>query len=171
MKFGPIPLDQAAGVLQGIAAGLDYAHERKIIHRDLKPSNVMIARAGGLKIMDFGIAHQARTGSAETRTAAWGTPHYMAPEQAMGSVSKASDLYSLGVIAYELVTGVRPFDGPDFVEPKLRKSFEAVTTRDATLPAGLDEFFAAALEPDPTKRPASAAAFVAEFRRAAARPS
>ncbi|MEQ1920808.1 MAG: serine/threonine-protein kinase, partial [Elusimicrobiota bacterium] len=149
-----------------IAGGLDYAHERKIIHRDLKPSNVMVGRDGAVKVMDFGIAHQASAATGMTRTGASGTPPYMAPEQGMGSVSKASDLYALGAMAYEMVTGVRPFEGPDFLEQKLRKTFTPATQRDAALPAGLDAFFATALEPDPTKRSASGAEFVAAFRQA-----
>ncbi|MCM2303867.1 MAG: protein kinase [Elusimicrobia bacterium] len=163
-----LPLAQAEKILEGIAEGLDYAHRLKIIHRDLKPSNVMVSRDGAtVKVMDFGIAHQA-TATGLTRTEASGTPPYMAPEQGMGSVSKASDLYALGVMAYEMVCGARPFDGPDFLEPKLRKEFTPVTRRGRALPAGLDAFFAAALDPDPTKRPATGAAFLLAFRQALA---
>jgi serine/threonine-protein kinase len=90
----------------------------------------------------------------------------MAPEQSLGSVSKASDLYSLGVVAYELLTGARPFDGPDFLEPKLRKEFTAATKRNAALPAALDAFFSRALEPDPTQRFSSASEFGKAFAAA-----
>ena len=151
-------------IVAEICAALDYAHGRGIIHRDLKPANVMIAQDGSAKVMDFGIAHQSSGGAAQTRTATLaGTPPYMAPEQGLGSVSKASDLYSLAVVAYELLTGVRPFDGPDYLEPKLRKQYEPVTRRIASLPAALDGFFTQALEPDPTKRLPSALAFSKAF--------
>lgn len=161
-----LPLAQAEKILDGIAGALDYAHRLKIIHRDLKPSNVMVSRDGAMvKVMDFGIAHQA-TSTGLTRTEASGTPPYMSPEQGMGSVSKSSDLYALGVMTYEMVAGVRPFEGPDFLEPKLRKEFVPVTQRGRALPAGLDAFFAAALDPDPTKRPATGAAFLLAFRQA-----
>jgi len=163
-----LPLAQAEKVLDGITGALDYAHRLKIIHRDLKPSNVMVSRDGAtVKVMDFGIAHQA-TSTGLTRTEASGTPPYMSPEQGMGSVSKSSDLYALGVMTYEMVAGVRPFEGPDFLEPKLRKEFVPVTQRGRALPAGLDAFFAAALDPDPTKRPATGAAFLLAFRQALA---
>jgi serine/threonine-protein kinase len=117
--------------------------------------------------MDFGIAHQSSGGAAMTRTStAAGTPPYMAPEQGLGSVSKASDLYSLGAVAYELLTGVRPFDGPDYLEPKLRKEFMPITRRDTALPSALDRFFDKALDPDPTKRFSSAAGFSKAFASA-----
>lgn len=157
---------QAEKILEGIAGALDYAHGLKIIHRDLKPSNVMVSRDGAtIKVMDFGIAHQA-TSTGLTRTEASGTPPYMSPEQGMGSVSRSSDLYALGVMTYEMVAGARPFDGPDFLEAKLRKEFTPVSQRGRALPAGLDAFFASALDPDPTKRPATGAAFLLAFRQA-----
>ncbi|HXT01058.1 MAG TPA: serine/threonine-protein kinase, partial [Elusimicrobiota bacterium] len=150
-----------------ISAALTYAHGRGVIHRDLKPSNVMVTAGGAVKVMDFGIAHQSRsTATRMTQTVASGTPPYMAPEQAMGSVSKASDLYALGVMTYELLTGRRPFDGPDYLGPKLEKRYAPATQVNPALPAALDPFFAAALDPDPTKRPADAAAFMEAFGRA-----
>lgn len=161
-----LPPAQAEKILAGIAGALDYAHGLKIIHRDLKPSNVMVTRDGlAVKVMDFGIAHQA-TSTGLTRTAASGTPPYMSPEQGLGSVSKSSDLYALGVMTYEMLAGVRPFDGPDFLEPKLRREFAPVTQRGKALPAGLDAFFASALDPDPTRRPATGGDFLQAFRRA-----
>ncbi|HXT01057.1 MAG TPA: protein kinase [Elusimicrobiota bacterium] len=154
---------RAREVVAQVCSALEYAHGRRIIHRDLKPANVMFAADRSVKVMDFGIAHQSTGGGADTRTmTAAGTPQYMAPEQGMGSVSKASDLYALGAMAYELLTGSRPFDGPDFLEPKLRKEFLPAAKVNPSLPAAVDAFFAAALEPDPLKRPASAL----EFRKA-----
>jgi tetratricopeptide (TPR) repeat protein len=149
-----------------ICDALQYAHERKIVHRDLKPANVMIDVAGAAKVMDFGIAHQARGAATMTQTSVSGTPPYMSPEQGFGSVSKASDLYALAVMTYEMLTGVRPFDGPDFLEPKLRKEFVPASTLNPALGPGVDDFFATALDPDPTKRPADAAAFALALGRA-----
>lgn len=162
-----LPLAAARKTVGEIAAALGYAHGRGIIHRDLKPSNVMLAKDGCAKVMDFGIAHQARTAATQmTRTAACGTPPYMAPEQGLGSVSKASDLFALGAMTYELLTGRRPFEGPDYLEQKLQRRYEPATRLNPALPAALDHFFAAALDPDPTKRPADAAAFMEAFGRA-----
>jgi tetratricopeptide (TPR) repeat protein len=155
--------EQARGIVAHVCAALTAAHGRRIVHRDLKPSNLMLSDDGEIKVMDFGIAHQSLHGGAYTQTSASGTPPYMAPEQAMGSVSSASDLYALGVMAYELLAGVRPFDGPDFLGPKMRGEFAPVTSRKAALPARLDAFFASALSPDPTRRPADAAAFASAF--------
>jgi tetratricopeptide (TPR) repeat protein len=161
--IGSLKPEQARGIVSASCAALTAAHARRIVHRDLKPSNVMISEDGEVKIMDFGIAHQARGAATMTQTSASGTPPYMAPEQAMGSVSSASDLYALGVMAYELLAGTRPFDGPDYLGPKMRGDFPRVTSRGKPLPAKLDYFFASALSPDPAKRPRDAAAFAAAF--------
>jgi hypothetical protein len=109
-----LTLPQVAGVLDGLLGGLAHAEKHGIVHRDLKPENVMVTSAGGVKIADFGMAkmreleaHDKLTDSGTTV----GTPAYMAPEQALGrDVGPATDLYSVGVIAYELLTGGVPFD-------------------------------------------------------------
>ena len=162
-----LPPAAARKILGEIAGALSYAHAHNIIHRDLKPSNVMIAKNGATKVMDFGIAHQSRTAATQmTRTAACGTPPYMSPEQGMGSVSKASDLYALGVMTYELLTGKRPFEGPNFLDQKLQRLYQPATAANPELPAAIDHFFKVALDPDPTKRPASAEAFMEALGRA-----
>ncbi len=153
-------------VVTQICEALQYAHERKIVHRDLKPANVMLDASGAAKVMDFGIAHQSRGAATMTKTSVSGTPPYMSPEQGFGSVSKSSDLYALGVMTYEMLTGVRPFDGPDFLEPKLRKEFAPASRVNAALGPEVDAFFNRALDPDPTKRPPDAAAFAFELGRA-----
>jgi serine/threonine-protein kinase len=161
-----LPVPAVRRLVAQIGSALGAAHGRDIIHRDLKPSNVMIVGDGSAKVMDFGVAHQSRAATALTLTAAAGTPPYMAPEQGLGSVSKASDLYALGVMTYELLAGTRPFEGPDFLDAKLQRRYEAITLRTPALPAGLDAFFAQALEPDPTKRYSNTALFISEFDRA-----
>ena len=162
-----LPIPAARRIVGEIAAALTYAHGHNIIHRDLKPSNVMIAKSGAAKVMDFGIAHRSRASATQmTQTIACGTPPYMAPEQGMGSVSKASDLYALGVMTYELLTGRRPFDGPNYLAQKLERRYEPATKANPALPPALDHFFETALDPDPTKRPATAAAFMEAFGRA-----
>jgi tetratricopeptide (TPR) repeat protein/predicted Ser/Thr protein kinase len=162
-----LPLPAARRIVREVAGALGAAHAAAIIHRDLKPGNVMIGPDGAAKVMDFGIAHQSHAAATRmTQTIASGTPPYMPPEQVMGSVSKASDLYALGVMAYELVTGARPFEGPDFLEQKIQRRYQPATARNASLPRSLDAFFAQALDPDPTKRHEGAAAFADAFERA-----
>jgi hypothetical protein len=115
---GHLGLAQTAGVLEGLLAALDYAGAREIVHRDLKPENVMLTSGGGVKIADFGIA-KAYTKLATARVLTTtgttvGTPAYMSPEQALGRpVGPQADLYSVGVIAYELLVGRVPFERPD----------------------------------------------------------
>jgi eukaryotic-like serine/threonine-protein kinase len=107
---GRLALPQIAGALEGLLAGLDHAAARGVVHRDLKPENVLVTGEGRVKIADFGIAKAVnRIWTAQYRTATGmtlGTPTYMAPEQAMGhEVSVRTDLYAVGVIAYEQLTG------------------------------------------------------------------
>lgn len=115
---GPLPTDEACAILGDIAAALDYAHQQGFVHRDIKPSNVMLRRSSDGEtweavLMDFGVAkiHDARTGI--TGTGAIGTIDYMAPEQIMAAkeVDTRADIYALGVMAYEMLTGQRPFKG------------------------------------------------------------
>lgn len=165
-RAGRLSPAQTRRLLADACSALDYAHARRIVHRDLKPSNVMLTPEGGVKVMDFGIAHQSRGGGDLTRTTVSGTPHYMPPEQGMGSVSRASDFYALGVMTYELLTGARPFSGPDFVGPKINREYPPASALVPTLPPRVDGFFARVLDPDPTKRPATAADFLAAYDEA-----
>ncbi len=165
-ESGRLTVERARRVLREVASALDYAHSRHIIHRDLKPSNVMITPDGTAKVMDFGIAHQASGDNTLTTTAASGSPPYMAPEQAFGSVSQAADIYALAVMTYEMLTGARPFNGPNYLEQKLQKIYAPPSERDASLGPGLDAFFSNAFDPDPTKRPQEAGKFLRGFEEA-----
>jgi hypothetical protein len=110
----------AAGIGAEIARGLSHAHERGVVHRDVKPANVLLSKRGEVKIVDFGIAYRERMpsldeplGRAED-AAGFGTPAYMSPEQILGEfVDARSDLFSLGVVLYQMVAGARPFDAED----------------------------------------------------------
>lgn len=107
-----LPIDQVLNIVAQVAQGLAYAHEYEIVHRDVKPSNIMVIRDGHVKITDFGIARMASS-SVRTQTGmVLGSPKYMSPEQVMGkSIDQRSDIFSLGVMLYEMLTGQAPFDG------------------------------------------------------------
>ncbi len=109
-KCGRLPYDVAAIIAMQVARALDYVHYRGIVHRDIKPANVMIARAGGVKLMDFGIARDANFGDLTEAGTGIGTPAYMSPEQVLGDKLDArSDIFSLGVVLYQMLTGKKPF--------------------------------------------------------------
>src|SRR4051794_2250853 len=115
---GRLSLTQLAGTLLGALAGLAHAEQRGVVHQDLKPENIMVTAQGSVKIADFGIAKAVSSAQAEasliTTGATLGTPRYMAPERALGqAVGPWSDLYSLGVIAFELQVGRPPFAETD----------------------------------------------------------
>ena len=107
-----LPLDEAIGLVSQAAAALDHAHANQVIHRDVKPGNIMLEPSGHVKVMDFGIA-KIETGSDLTSTGLiMGTPNYMSPEQAKGlKLDGRSDIFSLGCVLYECLTGVKPFHG------------------------------------------------------------
>src|SRR5690606_28241293 len=112
IERGPLPLEEALRIASEIARGLAKAHERGIVHRDIKPANVAITGDNLVKILDFGIAKLADVSVTQT-VGAIGTLAYMSPEQAFGEiVDHRTDIWSLGVVLYEMLTGVRPFRGP-----------------------------------------------------------
>src|SRR5436190_12244671 len=107
-----MPWQEAAAIVGKVARALQAAHSHHIVHRDIKPANIMINTGGEPKIMDFGIA-KASAAQLTIAGQVFGTPAYMSPEQASGEdVDGRSDIFSLGAVLYELVTNVRPFEGP-----------------------------------------------------------
>lgn len=145
-----------------VARALEAAHRQGIIHRDVKSHNVMVTREGRVKLMDFGIARVAGGGGIKTATGSvLGTPEYMAPEQARsGESSPQTDIYSLGVLLYEIATGRLPFSGSDPFAVALKHISEvAVPPRqiDPTIPDWLETVIVKTLEKDPARRYASAA--------------
>ncbi len=109
-----LSIEKIIRILSQVGQALHYAHQQNIIHRDLKPENILFNAQGDALLADFGIATMLSTSSIEHLTTVSGTPPYMAPEQFRGIISKESDQYALGCIAYELVTGRLPFSAPDF---------------------------------------------------------
>lgn len=167
-RRGRLPMPEAWRIVEQAGEALAFAHKRDIIHRDLKPSNVMIAEGGAVKVMDFGVARQAKDAVSKlsmTNTIV-GTPPYMAPEQEQGLVCKESDVYALAVCYYELVTGRLPFQGTGagMLLNKMNKSYAPPSTLAPELPSALDELFAKAFEPDPVRRFHTVAEFLGALR-------
>jgi serine/threonine-protein kinase len=155
-RIGRLPSDKAIEIARKICAGLAAAHAKGILHRDLKPANIMINGEGEALIMDFGLAAVAH----DVTDVRSGTPAYMAPEQLAGKeVTIKSDIYSLGLVLYELFTGKRAYDGADYEEVTAARRYGTVS-RPSTLIRDLDPRIERAilrcLEPEPRDRPASA---------------
>jgi serine/threonine-protein kinase len=154
---------QIVEVLRGVAEALDYAHSRGVVHRDVKPQNVLLDEAGRVYLADFGIAKIVESSSQLTQTGTiTGTPQYMAPEQAKGgTIDYRADIYALGVVAYELLTGSPPFSADTPVGILLKHCSEPVPRPAATLvPGAATETLVKCLAKEPGDRWASASEFV-----------
>jgi eukaryotic-like serine/threonine-protein kinase len=164
---------QAAGLVRQVLEGARFAHRNGIVHRDLKPQNVMVDEEGKAVVTDFGIA---RAGVSEITQAGsvLGTPHYLSPEQAQGfEVTPVSDLYSIGVILYEALTGRVPFEGESAVAVAMKQVSQAPQLPSSINPQvspALDAVVMRALEKDPGQRFQSADAFIAALDAAMKEP-
>src|SRR5712692_9389058 len=119
-SLGKVPAPQVMNVLRQTAEGLKKAHANNVIHRDIKPANIMVAENGDVKILDFGIAKLRDAKKDLTGNTVLGTPYYMSPEQAMGQpIDNRTDLYSLGITAFHLLTGKKPFEAKSQVDVML----------------------------------------------------
>ena len=163
-----LPLDQALDIVVQVAQGLDYAHEYGIVHRDVKPANIMVVRDGHVKITDFGIARMAST-SVRTQTGmVLGSPKYMSPEQVMGKqIDNRSDIFSLGVMLYEMLTGQVPFNGEN-INAIMYQIMNAVppppNTLNPALPEMLNFIVAKALAKAPDDRYGDAGELAEDLR-------
>ena len=169
LRSGRLPVRRALELALAVAGGLAFAHDHGLVHRDVKPQNVLLSREGEVKVTDFGIARSLHMEHGVTQTGTvLGTGEYLAPEQASGKpVSPATDVYSLGVVLWELLAGDVPFVGENFVAvalrhvneppPSLRERRPDVTPR---LEAAVDR----ALAKDPGRRFPSMEAFAKELR-------
>src|SRR5215210_1180258 len=156
-RIGRLPQDKAVEVARQLCAGLAAVHERGVLHRDLKPANIMLDEHGEVRITDFGIAALA----IEDRREMAGTPAYMSPEQLEGhELTARSDIYSLGLVLYELFTGKKAFEATSLPELlRLRRSDTTPTSPAEHVPELdplIERVIFRCLERDPTKRPASA---------------
>ena len=163
---GRVPRAEVLYILRQLAGALDYAHRQGVVHRDLKPSNVMIDREGNAFLTDFGIARTAGRDKDLTGTGlVIGTPGYMAPEQARGDgiADKAADIYSFGVMAFEILTGTVPYDhenGFDVILAHMNDPIPKASERGTDLPKAIDPVLARAMAKDQTKRFETATEFV-----------
>ena len=155
---------KAIELLEQAARGVQHAHEKGIVHRDLKPDNILVAGGTVAKVADFGLAHLADAGTSLTRTGtALGTPMYMAPEQVSGrpDVTVRTDVYALGTILYQILTGRTPFDAET-----VSQVYEKILQEDPLpAPGELGTVALKAMEKEPSRRYASAAEFADELRR------
>jgi len=156
IKERPLKLDQALDIAIQAAEGLRAAHQKGIVHRDIKSSNLMLTSAGQVKIMDFGLA-QLTGGTRITKTETLlGTPAYMSPEQAQRlETDRRTDIWSLAVVLYEMVTGRLPFEGerePAVVHSIIHEPHEPITALRAGVPLELDRLVGKGLAKNPAQR-------------------
>ena len=158
---GPLEPAWVLDVAGQVAAGLAAAHAQGLVHRDIKPANLLLAPGGTVKITDFGIASAAGSASLTLAGTLPGTPGYLAPERAAGApATAASDLYSLGVVAWECLAGTPPFTGTP-LEIALAHAERVMPPLPATIPGGVADLVAELTARDPAARPASAASVAA----------
>ena len=167
LRDSPMDPRAVAEVAAQIAEALEAAHEGGVIHRDVKPQNVLVTRAGDVKVGDFGIARAESSGTM-TGNEILGTAAYMSPEQAAGRpVDPRSDLYSLGVVMYEMLTGEPPFAADGSVSAAMKHANETpVPPRDKNpdVPGAINEIVVRLLSKDPDDRPPGAGALADELR-------
>lgn len=174
---GPVPPGDVLGWIAQAAAGIDAGHAAGVVHRDVKPHNLLLTVDGVLKVSDFGIARVVDGSSSHVTVTGMflGSVGYAAPEVLLGErASAAADVFALGVVAYELLTGGRPFGGrPTAAEMActINEPAPPPSTRVAGLPASVDPVFAWVLDRDPTRRPASARLFADALRDAVTAPA
>jgi eukaryotic-like serine/threonine-protein kinase len=153
---GPIDPERVMDIVAQAAAGLDAAHQSGLVHRDIKPANLLLTSDGQVKITDFGIAHAAGSAPITRLGQLMGTPAYLAPERVSGQTAgPASDLYSLGILAHECLTGVRPYEGTP-MEIVLAHGQRELPALPWSVPAPVASFIAELTARDPAARPASA---------------
>src|SRR5215203_1603978 len=168
-RRGPFGTRQTAGVGAQIADALGAAHERGVIHRDIKPQNVLVTASGNLKVTDFGIARAASAVTSSASGAIFGTAGYISPEQAMGEpVGPASDLYSLGVVLYEMLTGGLPFAADNSIAVCMKHVTEPPRPPkllNPDIPEGMNALVLMLLAKHPTDRYGSAMELLTDLER------
>ncbi|MFR0358811.1 protein kinase domain-containing protein [Streptomyces sediminimaris] len=173
-QFGAMPADKALKITADVLAALEISHEMGLVHRDIKPGNVMMTKRGVVKVMDFGIARAMQSGvTSMTQTGmVVGTPQYLSPEQALGrGVDARSDLYSVGIMLFQLVTGRLPFDADSplaIAYAHVQEEPVAPSSINRSLPPAVDALVARALKKNPNERFPNAESMRDECLRVAA---
>lgn len=171
-KKGRLDVNEAVGIAVQIAQGMEAAHDNHIIHRDIKPQNIIISKEGKVKVTDFGIAKAATSNTITSN--AMGSVHYISPEQARGGYSdEKSDIYSLGVTMYEMLSGNVPFEGDSTVAVALSHiQEEAIPLHelDPEIPMSLSKIVRKCMQKKPELRYLNAAALIADLKRAVNEP-
>src|SRR6266852_487207 len=156
LKQEPISWEDAVNYIDQVLAALSYAHRQNVIHRDIKPANMMLTPSGAIKLMDFGIARSGNDVGLTVIGTTVGSLAYMSPEQVKCEPTDArSDLYSVGVSLYEMVTGQKPFKGDSnfsIMQAHLQQTPRPPVELSAELPASLNEIILTALSKEPAKR-------------------
>jgi serine/threonine-protein kinase len=172
-RYGTMPIKEALWTVVQVCRALGYAHDKGVIHRDIKPENIMLPDnkkgKGKVVLMDFGVAHAAYLGTVGTRSTYLGTPYYMSPDQiSRRKVDGRSDIYSLGVVFFEMLTGQRPFDDADPLKV-LIKHRESPPPKPRSfnrkIPTALERIVLKMLAKRPTDRYKSVEALVAALKR------
>lgn len=165
---GRLEADDAVRVAISVASALEAAHRRGIVHRDVKPGNILITDEGEVEVTDFGIARAVSEASMTVTGTTLGSVHYFSPEQARGDeVTGASDVYALGIVLYEMLTGRRPFEGDSAAGVALKRLTDdppRPTIDGRPLPSGLEAILRRALERDPARRFPDAGSFAEALR-------
>ena len=164
---GSLPWKDAVHFIIQVLRGLQHAHDRGIVHRDIKPQNIMVLRDGTIKVTDFGIARFARSEQKTITDKAIGSVHYISPEQARGEVTdEKADVYSVGVILYEMITGQLPFQAESAVSVaimQLQREPSLPTELNGSIPMGLEQITMHAMQKDSVRRYKSAAEMLCDL--------
>lgn len=172
-KRGRIPFKEAVSIAIQVANGLDAAHKHNIVHRDIKPQNIIISKEGKVKVTDFGIAKVASSSTINS-SSTMGSVHYISPEQARGGYSDArSDLYSLGITIFEMLTGTVPFDGDSTVAvavQHIQDEISAPSTVTDDIPLSIDRIVLKLTQKKPDRRYQTAAELITDLKKSLVMP-
>ncbi|MBQ4068463.1 MAG: Stk1 family PASTA domain-containing Ser/Thr kinase [Lachnospiraceae bacterium] len=171
-KKGQLPFKEAVSIAIQVAQGIEAAHNKNIVHRDIKPQNIIISREGKVKVTDFGIARAASANTINSN--AMGSVHYISPEQARGEfIDEKSDIYSLGITLYEMLTGCVPFEGDSTVTIAIQHIQEEMPSAKLyvpDLPISVEKIIQKCTQKKPERRYLKVSSLIADFKRSLVTP-